>query len=166
MGTNICIHSLIYKNKYTNNYCLTSFIEFDIFCDIYEVHIKYLYNIYLNRNGCCGIMTKWRLNSSKSNSLMLTLSMWISPLSISVKRNKHWNKLDFPDPVLPTNPNFSPPLVWNDTPFKALDKWGWYLMFTLFIVMIPSPELVSRIFGTFNPTPIHLYKIKKTLLKT
>lgn len=57
--------------------------------------------------------------SFKSRCLRSTPSTEITPSEISAIRNSVRKRLDFPDPVLPTMPSFSPGTVSNVTPFKA-----------------------------------------------
>lgn len=49
-------------------------------------------------------------------------------LQISRILVKAFNKVDLPDPVLPTMPIFSPWFILNDTPFKTNGVFSLYLM--------------------------------------
>lgn len=62
------------------------------------------------------------LISLRSRYLMLLPSTLMSPWWISVILNRAWNRLDLPDPVLPTMPTFSVGLVQKVTPFRASDR--------------------------------------------
>ena len=62
------------------------------------------------------------LISLRSRYLMLLPSTLMSPWWISMILNRAWNRLDLPDPVLPTMPTFSVGLVQKVTPFRASDR--------------------------------------------
>lgn len=58
---------------------------------------------------------------------MSMLSMIILPPEGSTSLKKTWIKVDFPLPVLPTTPIFSPPLMLNVMPFRTKGVLGRYL---------------------------------------
>jgi hypothetical protein len=55
-------------------------------------------------------------------------SRYYDPGSVSYIRNKHCMREDFPAPVLPTTPTFSPYYILKETDFKAKGMSGRYLM--------------------------------------
>lgn len=70
------------------------------------------------------------LISLRSRYLMQFPSTLISPWCISTIRNRARNRLDLPDPVLPTMPTFSLGWVQNVTPHRASDRSLLYLRYT------------------------------------
>lgn len=75
-------------------------------------------------------LTEYYLISLRSRYLMQFPSTLISPWCISTIRNRARNRLDFPDPVLPTMPTFSLGWVQNVTPHRASDRSLLYLRYT------------------------------------
>lgn len=75
-------------------------------------------------------ISEYYLISLRSRYLMQFPSTLISPWCISTIRNRARNRLDFPDPVLPTMPTFSLGWVQNVTPHRASDRSLLYLRYT------------------------------------
>lgn len=68
---------------------------------------------------------------------MLTPSMNTAPSKKETIRQRIWMILDFPDPVLPTIPIFSPGLVSKLTFFRAYGHDDLYFKLTLTNVITP-----------------------------
>ena len=91
------------------------------------------------------MIERWLLSSVKLSSLVLTPSMVTSPLLTSEVRKSTWNKELLPDPVRPTTPTFSRPLVTKDKSCKAGGRCSLYLKLTSLKTMIPwAKKYLSR----------------------
>lgn len=91
------------------------------------------------------------LISLRSICCKFVLSIDILPLCISTILNKTKNRLDFPEPVLPTIPIFSPGRVWKDTSFKASGNPSRYLMNTFLKQAIPAVGQTGETYNIMQP---------------
>ncbi|MFS7901704.1 hypothetical protein Hanom_Chr01g00002741 [Helianthus anomalus] len=67
------------------------------------------------------------LRSCNPRVEMLMPSMVILPPDGSTNLNRTWIRVDFPPPVLPTTPIFSPPLMLRVIPLITKGVFGRYL---------------------------------------
>jgi hypothetical protein len=77
--------------------------------------------------GSWGIIVKLCLNNSKPIWLISISSIYILPSDASNIRKIHSNKVDFPLPVCPTTPIFSPGFISKLIFFKIKGVSGLYL---------------------------------------
>lgn len=80
-----------------------------------------------NKNGSCGMIVSFLRKSCNPISLMFRSSITILPKLLSSIRNRPSVKLDFPAPVRPTIPIFSPDLMLNDMSLRAKSSSVRYL---------------------------------------
>lgn len=79
------------------------------------------------RTGSWGMIPKRDLRSWRPNAEMSMPSMMIFPPDGSTNRNKTWINVDFPPPVRPTTPIFSPPVMLMLIPLRTKGVSGRYL---------------------------------------
>lgn len=72
-----------------------------------------------NRTGSWGMMPKRDLRSWSPNLQMSTPSIMMVPAEGSTSLKKTCIRVDFPLPVRPTMPIFSPPLILREIPFRT-----------------------------------------------
>ena len=77
-----------------------------------------------NMNGSCGIIAIFERRRCRPSVLTSTPSMRTTPLSGSTMRNSAVNRLDFPEPVRPQMPSFSPPSATKDRSFRTSGRPG------------------------------------------
>ena len=66
-----------------------------------------------NMNGSCGIIAIFDRSLCRPSVVTSTPSILMDPPAGSTMRNRARNSDDFPDPVLPQIPSFSPPIAVN-----------------------------------------------------
>ena len=72
---------------------------------------KFVFKVPSNKNGSCGTIDKLLLNFFKGISQIFSPSISIFPSKASITLNNDKVRLDFPLPVLPIIPIFSPGLI-------------------------------------------------------
>lgn len=78
------------------------------------------------RTGSWGIIPNRDLRSWRPTVQMLIPSTVIFPAEGSINLNNTWMRVDFPLPVRPTTPIFSPPSMVRETPFRTRGVFGRY----------------------------------------
>lgn len=76
------------------------------------------------RTGSCGMIPNLDLRSCSPRVLISIPSMIIFPPDGSTSLNKTWINVDFPLPVRPTTPTFSPPLMSRVIPLSTSGVFG------------------------------------------
>ena len=87
---------------------------------------KFVLIVPSKRTGSWGIIPNRFLKSWRPIVEISTLSIHIWPLAGSTSRNNARISVDFPLPVRPTTPTFSPPSMVKFTPFKTKGVVGRY----------------------------------------
>lgn len=110
---------------------LTYSSTFHIYCSLYLLKgSKFAFIDPENRNGCCGMMLILYLNYYNEIFLVLTFDILIqlfSFFSISHILKITYMIDDFPAPVLPTQPIFSPDFIEKFMPFNTSSDCSRYL---------------------------------------
>ena len=78
------------------------------------------------RTGSWGIIPSRDLRSWSPNVEMSIPSITIFPAEGSTSLNNTWTRVDFPLPVRPTTPIFSPPWILNVRPLRTRGVFGRY----------------------------------------
>ena len=91
----------------------------------------------VNSVGSCGMMVTFLLSYSSEISLMFSPSISIEPPQISTILVKARLRVDFPAPVLPTIPTFSPAPILTESPLSTSSVFGLYLSLTSLIKISP-----------------------------
>ncbi|KAH3666043.1 hypothetical protein OGAPHI_004232 [Ogataea philodendri] len=99
----------------------------------------------VNNVGSWGIIDNPFLSVLRPSLEMSRPSMVMLPLSRSTNLKKLVMIVDFPAPVRPTTPTFSPELTWKETPSMTLGRSGAYLieMFLTSISPLDGQELTG-----------------------
>ena len=92
----------------------------------------------LKMTGSYGITVIFSLNTFNSTFEISTWSIEIDPYETSSILVRASARVDFPDPVLPTTPIFSPPATLKLIPFKTRSRLGRYFTSTVLNMIVPS----------------------------